>query len=70
MPFISTLNHHDDGNETLHKEGTTRVERSHIEGIALQESFLLPLKSGFAWISAQTCAPLSTFGKVIAFLSL
>ncbi len=43
MPFIATLNHHDDGNETLRQDGAKRVEQLHIEGIALQGSFLLPL---------------------------
>ena len=50
MPFIATLNHHDDGNETLRQDGAKRVEQSHIDGIALLGSFLLPLESLFAWI--------------------
>jgi hypothetical protein len=53
MPYVATLSHHDDGNETLRQDGAKRVEQSHIEGIALQGSFLLPFKSNFAWSHAE-----------------
>ncbi len=51
MSLIATLNHHDDGNETLRQDGAKRVEQLHIEGIALQGSFLPPYESEFRMVS-------------------
>ncbi|GEM_PF-2374906 len=65
MPYVATLSHHDDGNETLRQDGAKRVEQSHIEGIALQGSFLLPLESVNCMVSCKTikglrlCNPVS-----------